>query len=183
MIQDETAVDQGFEPTTDVASEDRSMERGERMTTVGEAIRYRKRAQAAEKQVAQLNAQLEQREEEYSVTHHRLTTLERENALTRQLLRAGATDIEVTLLLTQEKLDGNEASEKEMSAAIETIRTERPYLFAGGDAGRVGPSSAGVRPGPMYGREALRRQAEKTTSSNSRKDMQEYLKLRRSVAR
>ena len=183
MMQDETVADHGFEPTTDVENEDRSVERAERMTTVGEAIRYRKRAQAAERQVAQLNAQLEQREEEYNATHHRLTTLEQENALTRQLLRAGATDIEVTLLLTQEKLAGNEASEKEMSAAIETVRTERPCLFAGGNTRGAGPGSAGVRPGPMYGREALRRQAEKTMSSNSRKDMQEYLKLRRSIVR
>lgn len=66
---------------------------------VSEAIRYRKRAQQAEKQLAELAESLSQARQHAAELDAQLAAQQRQQTLLETLTAAGATDLETTLLL------------------------------------------------------------------------------------
>ena len=169
------------QPTLD---ECESPERPERMVPVNEAIRYRKRAQAAEEQVANLTAQLKQTEEAGQAKHSELEAAVQEKQLMGKLIEAGATDIEVALMLASQKLQERQGDKASVQPVIEELRTARPGLFGNQSYGSgFGVLTAGTRPQPCGASVSLGRLAERATRSGNRRDVQEYLRLRRSVRR
>ena len=152
---------------------------------VSEAIKYRKRAQAAEQRVEQLAETLEAQEQEAKRLEGHFEEVKLENELTQRLAKAGVNDLEVALLLAKESLKssaGQEGQRKEadMGQIVKSIRDERPYLFAGEETSLFSVPTAGLhRQQSRGGAAVLSRQAEKVTQSGSRQDMQEYLRLRR----
>ena len=150
------------------------------LVPVSEAIKYRKRAQMAEQQMEQLKRELSQRQQEQQDVQERLETIQQETELMQGLVRAGAIDAEAALLLAQKKIQGVEKGQ-EVNRIIENLRRERPYLFFDGCESTAlwGDPTAGVR-GQSNGRaNALARMAQQIRRSGSRKDMQEYLRMRR----
>ena len=152
---------------------------------VSEAIKYRKRAQAAEQRVEQLSETLEAHELEVKRLEDHFEEVRLENELTQRLAKAGVNDLEVALLLAKESLKSSAGEEGHRQEAdivgiVKSIRDERPYLFAGEESSLFSVPTAGLRRQQSRGSAAvLSRQAEKVTQSGSRQDMQEYLRLRR----
>jgi len=162
---------------------------GEQLVPVSEAIRYRKRAQAAEQQVQELRARSGQQEREQQEMAARLTAARREAELTREMMKAGAVDVEAGVLLAGRRLEARSEGDDERSIGevISELRRERPWLFreAGSDGGggAAGPT-AGVRGRQAGGQATLGRLgglAQRAQESGTRRDMQEYLRLRRAV--
>lgn len=157
-----------------------------RLVPVTEAIKYRKRAQAAEQQVEELTRQLSRHEQEQSSAQGRLKEALEEKDLTHALVRAGVTDLEAALLLAQKKLKAADGTEQDMNGLIGSLRSERPYLFSNAVeevAATLAVPTAGARTQSHGSSGTLLRLAEQARQSNDRKDMQEYLRLRRSVRR
>ena len=156
------------------------------LVPVSEAIKYRKRAQAAEQQVEQLNRQLEDTQQQQQELKASLDETKEEMELTHQLTKAGAIDVEAALLLAQKNLKTSGGNDNDTNRLVESLRRERPYLFSNVvnevSATLAGPT-AGVRSQNHSGTSMLTRAAQQAQKSGDRKDMQEYLRLRRSVLR
>lgn len=145
----------------------------EQLVPVGEAIKYRKRAQAAEQQVESLSEQLGEAQSQ-------LATVGLEGELTRQLAAAGAVDLEVALLLARQQCRSDAEASNDVGAVVEQLRQKRPGLFASASE-VVAQPTAGVRRTPQGPQVRLEQMAQRANQTQSRKDMQEYLRLRRSV--
>ncbi|MCH9021521.1 MAG: hypothetical protein IID32_02010 [Planctomycetes bacterium] len=152
---------------------------------VSEAIKYRKRAQAAEQHVEKLTETLEAQEQENKRLEDHFEEVRLENELTQRLAKAGVNDLEVALLLAKQSLksssdQGGERQEADIRQIVNSIREERPYLFAGEESSLFSVPTAGLhRPQSRGSAAVLSKQAEKVMQSGSRQDMQEYLRLRR----
>ena len=152
---------------------------------VSEAIKYRKRAQAAEQRVEQLAETLEAHEKEAKRLEDHFEEVRLENELTQSLAKAGVNDLKVALLLAKESMKSSagqdgQRKEADIRQIVKSIRDERPYLFAGEESSLFSVPTAGLHRQQGRGSAAvLSRQAEKVTQSGSRQDMQEYLRLRR----
>ncbi len=97
------------------------------LVPVSEAIKYRKRAQAAEQQVEQLTGQLEQQQERHLEVKASLDEAQLEMELTQQLAKAGVIDVEAALLLAQKKMKTSDGNNSDTQQFIEALRSERPY--------------------------------------------------------
>ena len=87
----------------DVLSEDAGGGQGEnvKLVPVTESIRYRKRAQSAEKLSETLSEQLDQAKSSISEMALQLNDIQGEQKLTRKLAAAGAVDLEAALLIAR----------------------------------------------------------------------------------
>ena len=148
----------------------------ERQVPVSEAIRYRKRAQAAEKETADLQRQVAEGREEIGRLGTELEALRMERDLAGRLAAAGATDVEAAVLLAKSRL----AADASLDAAgvVERLRQEKGYLFADTVRDEM-PRTAGARDRASAGRGALERTARRAAASGSRTDVHEYLRARR----
>ena len=72
-----------------------------KLVPVAESIRYRKRAQSAEKKVEDLTEQLAQAKSQVTKISERLSDIEAEQKLTRKLAAAGSVDLETAVLLAR----------------------------------------------------------------------------------
>ena len=156
----------------------------DRMVPVSEAIKYRRRAQTAEQEVEALAQQLKDSEKAQREVHTRYDEAILENRLTKHLLQAGALDIEVALLLARQNAGTVNGEKKDIECVIDNLRAERPYLFSCKSneviSNLAGPT-AGVRGQNTGSMSHLTRLAQKAQVSGSRKDMQEYLRVKRSI--
>jgi hypothetical protein len=143
---------------------------------IEEARKYRKRAQAAEKTVEQLTAQLAEREASIVQREQAIAALERRQAIDEQLRQADAIDFESARLLTEVAV--SEMDEADVSAAVEELRRTKPALF------RTVQKRASVS-APRNGHEqsardsAMEQAAIEATTSGKRSDLLRYLRLRR----
>jgi len=74
-----------------------------KLVPVAESIRYRKRAQSAEKQVETLAQALAEAKSEASKMAEQLSSIQIEQELTHRLAAAGAVDLEATVLIAKAK--------------------------------------------------------------------------------
>ena len=151
----------------------------ERLVPVGESIRYRKRAQSAEKRVEELSGQLAEAQEEASRLMKELKSTQKEQELMRRLAAEGARDLEAAVLIAKARLAGTDKAD--LAGVVEQLKNEKQYLF-----GEKASSGATVRTSPVKesrqtGATALDRAAKKAAGTGSRADLQEYMKKRRSV--
>lgn len=101
-----------------------------------------------------------------------------EQQLFRKLSDAGASDIESAMLLAKSRLKGSD--EQELDKCIEQLHKEKSYLFAGNSSPVVFPmKTAGTRQQTPDAAAILAQAAGKAAATGNRKDLQEYLKLRR----
>jgi hypothetical protein len=148
-----------------------------KLVPLSESIRFRKRAQSAEKKIEDLSEQLAEAKAEARTTAEQLRQVQVEQKLVHKLAAAGTVDLETAMLITKARIEGE--TEADMDSVIKQLRKEKQYLFAitGGTAAAKKTARAKER---MEGSHTvLERAAKRAATTGNRTDLQEYLKLRR----
>ena len=166
--------------TQDILSEDITPagdNDGMKLVPVAESIRYRKRAQSAEKKLEVLTEQLAEAKAQTEKISEQLSTVETEQKLTHKLVAAGAVDLETATLIAKARMQNQ--TEADLDGVIEQLKKEKQYLF-GGIGNTVTPGkTAGARERVANNQSVLERAAKKAATTGNRADLHEYLKLRR----
>ncbi len=166
--------------TQDILSEDitpTSDNDKARQVPVAESIRYRKRAQSAEKQIETLTEQMAQANSQTAELSEQLSDIQTEQKLTRQLAAAGAVDLETAVLIARARMQDQD--DADVTGVIEQLKKEKQYLFAGSSTGAAPTKTAGARDRVTNSQTLLERAAKKAATTGNRTDLHEYLKLRR----
>ncbi len=149
----------------------------EKLVPVGEAIRYRKRAQGAEKEAADLAEEAKQLRELNEELTGDLEAMRTDHELMRALSSAGAVDLEGAVLIAKSRLENGE--DKEIASVVELLRSEKSYLFGGQAQRKVASKTAGVKEKESGGQRVLENTARQAAVSGSRADVHEYMRIRR----
>ncbi|MFC1780938.1 hypothetical protein ACFLZ8_01560 [Planctomycetota bacterium] len=163
--------------TQENLSEETVNDSDSRLVPVTESIRYRRRAQSAEKKVEDLTEQLAKEQAERQEISLQLSSIQTEQKLTHKLITAGTIDVESAVLLAKERL----GSEKDTDAeeVVEQLRKEKPYLFGNASEIVTAEKTAGARERLNSTHAVLEKAANKAAVTGNRRDLHEYLKLRR----
>ena len=147
---------------------------------VGESIRYRRRAQGAEKRVEELAGELAEARTEATRLADELKATHREQELMRRLASEGTRDLEAAMLIAKARLAGKD--QVDLSSVVEQLKKEKQYLFSETSISGVTPalrtSSAKEQ---RSGAGVLERSAKRAVGTGSRSDLQEYMRKRRSI--
>jgi uncharacterized protein YhaN len=166
--------------TQDILSEDITPagdNDGMKLVPVAESIRYRKRAQSAEKKIEELTEQLAQAKSQTTQMSEQLSNIQDEQKLMRQLAAAGAVDLETAVLIAKVRMQ--DQSEADVTGVIEQLKKEKQYLFGGTGGAVTAKKTAGARDRVTNNQTILERAAKKAATTGNRADLHEYLKLRR----
>ena len=166
--------------TQDILSEDitsASDNDSTKLVPVAESIRYRKRAQSAEKKIEALTEQLAQAKTQTAELSEQLSDIQIEQKLMRQLAVAGAIDLETAGLIAKARMQ--EKPDADVTGVIEQLKKEKQYLFAGSSSSVSPTKTAGARDRVTNSQTLLERAAKKAATTGNRTDLHEYLKLRR----
>ena len=155
-----------------------------KLVPVAESIRYRKRAQGAEKKVEVLTEQLAQAKSQTEKMAEQLSDIRTEQKLMRKLASAGTVDLETAVLIAKARIEND--AEADLDGVIEQLKKEKQYLFASTAAKSLNHSGSGTTKKTASAKErmqssqtVLERAAKKAATTGNRADLQEYLKLRR----
>jgi hypothetical protein len=148
-----------------------------RLVPVAESIRYRKRAQSAEKKVEALAEQLAEAKSQTTKMGEELNSIRLEQQLTHKLVAAGTVDLETAVLIARDRMEDQD--EADIDGVIEQLKKEKQYLFAGAGSAMTARKTAGVKERVQSSQTILERAAKKAATTGNRTDLQEYLKLRR----
>jgi hypothetical protein len=151
---------------------------GEHLVPVGESIRYRKRAQAAEQKLAELDGQLRQSEERGANLAVEMADIQLENKLSASLISAGVCDLETALLVAKQRIGASDG-DVDATSIVESLRNEKGFLF-----GKVENTLSSMRTLPVKDktsgtRGVVEKAARNAAGSGSRRDVQEYMRVRR----
>jgi hypothetical protein len=150
-----------------------------KLVPVTESIRYRKRAQSAERRSEQLAEQLNQAKQQITEMSEQVNSLQFEQRLGGKLVSAGAVDIEAAMLLAKAKIE--EDLQADMDGVIEQLKKDKQYLFADKANGYMASSkTAGAKDRLGDVPNAVSAAAKKAAATGNRTDLQKYLRLRRS---
>ncbi|MCI0631518.1 MAG: hypothetical protein L0Y44_12780 [Phycisphaerales bacterium] len=145
---------------------------------VGEARRYRKRAQAAEKAVEELKNDLAERQRTIAQHEKTIGELERRQLIDDALLAADAIDLEAARILAQSQLA--QMDEPDIEKAVGELRRRKPYLFRNKPVRRSGGTLSPKSTGEDSPRaSAVEHAADQAITTGKRGDLLRYLRLRR----
>ena len=171
---------------------------------IQDSIKYRRRAQEAERraealeteladlqggrdhQAADLQDQADQSRAEAESLRTRLAELERDRALERELARAGATDTETALALARQRLAGAETPD-DLAAFAKALVDEKPHLASvlprpsADQSPSLPPRTAGAKPAADAPRRAADRLADRARQTGRPGDVLTYMRARRAV--
>ncbi|QDU35518.1 hypothetical protein KS4_36010 [Poriferisphaera corsica] len=108
-------------------TQDQETKTEEKKIAVTEAIRYRKRAQAAEKSLEDMAQKVEQLNGELEDTRKTVSHLERRQRIDALLMDERAVDIEAARLLTEVSVESMDDPDIEM--VVNDLKESKPYLF------------------------------------------------------
>jgi len=169
---------------------------------IQESIKYRRRAQDAERRVealeaelaalqggrdqhaAGLQAQLDQALAETESLRQRLADLQRDRDLERALARAGAADIETALALARQRLANADAPD-DLGAFAKALLEEKPHLRGvprppAARPAALPPKTSGAKPaGTDAPRRVADRLADRARTSGRTGDVMAYMRARR----
>jgi hypothetical protein len=148
-----------------------------KLVPVAESIRYRKRAQSAEKKLEVLTEQLAEANAQTTRMSEQLSDIQTEQKLMRKLTAAGTVDLETAVLIAKARMQGQ--TEADLDGVIEQLRKEKQYLFGGTSGAVTAKKTAGAKERMPNNQTILERVAKKAATTGNRADLQEYLKLRR----
>ncbi len=169
---------------------------GARLVPVAESIKYRRRAQQAEtrlqeleQRLTDLQAHLECRNDELATAEsqrdearHQLGAAEGRLAAERMLAAAGVVDVETASLLLAKRIDfGDDLDRDAIERAVEQIMLDKPFLRGAGAA--LPPATASLRSPQTSPAAQLASVAERAARTGDRRDVAEYLRLRRHASR
>ena len=142
---------------------------------VAESIRYRKRAQSAEKKVEALAEELAEAKTQAAKMSEQLKNVQTEQKLMRKLAAAGALDLEAAVLIARDRIEGE--PEADLDGILEQLKKEKQYLFAGG--AMSAKKTAGAKERVASSQTILDTAARRAATTGNRADLQKYLRLRR----
>jgi len=148
-----------------------------KLVPVAESIRYRKRAQSAEKKVEALSEQLDEARSQVAKMSEQLSDIQTEQKLTHKLAAAGTVDIETAVLLAKAQIERQ--SEADLDSIIEQLKKEKQYLFPGIGGTVMVKKTIGAKDRMTNNQTVIEKAAKKAATTGNRVDLQEYLKLRR----
>ena len=151
-----------------------------RLVPVAESIRYRKRAQAAEKKIELLAEELSKAKTEAQDAAEQLETIREEKKLSSKLAAAGAIDLETAVLVAKMRIkDDRRVS---LNEVIENLRKDKGYLFLSNEAGMLSPPrTSGVKDMVIESSGVLEKAAKKASTTGRRVDLHEYMQLRKRI--
>ena len=178
--------------------------RQEPQTLIQESIKYRRRAQDAERRAAALEAEIQnlrQAQDERAASlearlaeaaaeaetlRRKFDVLERDRQLERELVRAGCADTETALALAHQRLASGDAP-SDLAAFAKGLLEEKPHLrakapapLAAGPGRALPPPTAAVKPAAANEpRRAAARLAEQARDSGNAGDLMAYMRARR----
>ncbi|MHC4791604.1 MAG: hypothetical protein ACYS8Y_09250 [Planctomycetota bacterium] len=153
---------------------------GIKLVPVGESIRYRRRAQSAEKKAETLAEQLMQATQEAREMAEELNRTKTEQELTRKLVAERVEDLEAAVLIAKARIE--DEPEADLNGVIEQLKKDKQYLFSGSSSGRFDTTAqrtAAAKDRVTNKQIILEGAAKKAATTGNRTDLQEYLKLRR----
>lgn len=170
VLDDPDAATQTSSDSTEAASESVPEAKGR----INEARRYRKRAQAAETLVEQLQQELETQAVVLSEQRALTAELQQRQAINDHLIESRAVDIETARLLVDLSL--KDMPEPDVTRAVSDLRRRKPFLFAqhGPGHGAMSPKDAEHPHGTR-----LDQAAAEACATGRRQDLLHYLRLRR----
>ena len=166
-----------------------------RLVPVAESIKYRRRAQQAEGrlqelegQLVELRKQIDGRSEELALAEAQrdearvqLVAAGNQRATERLMTEAGVVDLEAAGLLLSKRMDlAGELDDETLRRGVEQLLLDKPFLLR--PAASLPTATASPRsekPGPFA---QLAHAAERAVRTGSRRDVAEYLRLRRQGA-
>jgi len=149
-----------------------------KLVPVAEAIRYRKRAQSAEKKAEALTEQLAQAKSEASEKAEQLRAIQVEQKLTQKLAASGVVDLETAVLIAKARMEEGQV-QADLDGVIAQLKKEKQYLFSSDSRTVTAAKTAGARERIHNSQAVLESAAKKAATTGNRTDLQEYLKLRR----
>jgi len=177
MSQIDTDEDVLSETEAGHSDEEQEMTDNRKLVPVAESIRYRKRAQGAEKKVEVLSEQLAQAKSQVTKLTEQISNTQTEQKLMRRLIAAGTVDLETAVLIARTRLHGQ--NEADIDSVVEQLKKDKQYLFTDDGPTVKVTKTAGPRQRSTNSRTTLERAAKKAATTGNRTDLQEYLKLRR----
>ena len=148
-----------------------------KLVPVAESIRYRKRAQSAEKKAETLAEQLTEAQTRACEMAEQLSNIQLDQELMRKLAAAGAVDLETAVLIAKAKVEGDKKAD--LDGVVEQLRKEKQYLFTESSRVVATKKTAGAKDRMQNSQTLLERAARRAAVTGNRTDLQEYLKLRR----
>ena len=173
-------------------------------TLVQESIKYRRRAQEAERRAETLEAEVQalrdaedgradameqelaEARSEAETLRRQMETVQRDRVLERELSRAGCVDTETALALAHQRLAGGPPPD-DLAALARSLLEEKPHLKTAADAPARPAASRGLPPRtvapqpPAQGspRRLADRLAEQARQSGNPTDLMAYMRARR----
>ena len=147
-----------------------------KVVSVSEAIRYRKRAQNAERQAAGFEQQLKLSMEKNEELAGQLDKLRLEQKVAASLTKAGVKDMEAAVLIIKARM---ESEGEDVDSVIDQLRKEKGYLFADMEISTAASRTAGVKQRTGGGQAVLENSAKRAAVSGSRTDVHDYMRVRR----
>lgn len=149
-----------------------------KLVPVAESIRYRRRAQSAEKRAEELAEQLNESKLRCTKMAEQLSNIQTEQKLMRKLTSAGTVDLEAAVLIAKTRVE--ELDDTDLDSVVEQLKKEKQYLFGGQrNVASTAQKTAGVKDKIQNSQTVLEKAASKAARTGHRTDLQEYLKLRR----
>lgn len=145
----------------------------DRLVRLSEAVRYRKRAQAAERDLGDIKGQYQDTCVELEQARQVIDQLERRQQIDAVLAEVDAVDLDVARLLTEAAVEMMD--EPDIKLAIDDLRRHKPYLFRNRDRG-ASAMSARYPENSVYQAEAA---ADRAAMTGDRRDLLRYLRIRR----
>lgn len=158
-----------------VSSEDEVLG-DEKLVPVSESIRYRKRAQNAEKEATGLEQQLKLSREKNEELTGQLDKLRLEQKAATSLTKAGVKDMEAAVLIIKARM---ESEGQDVDSVVDQLRKEKAYLFADIETSTAASRTAGVKQRTGGGHAVLENSAKRAAVSGSRTDVHDYMRVRR----
>jgi hypothetical protein len=150
-----------------------------KLVPISDSIRYRKRAQSAERRAEELEGELAELRAEAARLAEELKATQKEQELVKRLAAEGTQDLEAAVLIAKARMAREE--KLDTVGVVEQLKKEKGYLFnerttAGGISTRTSPAKE-----QRSGTGTIERAAKRAASTGNRTDLQEYMRKRRSV--
>jgi hypothetical protein len=150
-----------------------------KLVPVAESIRYRKRAQSAEKKVEAMAEELAEAKDAAAKMSEQLKNVQTEQKLIHKLAAAGALDLEAAVLIAKARIEDGPEQEADLDGVIEQLRKEKQYLFTSVGGTATAKKTAGAKERVANSQAVLDTAAKRAATTGNRTDLQKYLKLRR----
>jgi len=147
----------------------------QRVVPVGEAKKYRKRAQQAEQSLTELQQELQTKSQRVTELEQTIDDLERRSAIDQLLVEAEAIDLEAARLLTAAAVE--QMDEPDVAEAVAELRRSKPFLFRRN--GSAATAMSARADGSRRADDAADHAAAEALATGDRTDLLRYLRLRR----